>query len=72
MEATSVKLYQRDGKIVVEGAEGMPVRVYDAVGREINGKRREENGKMAFAVPTSGVYLVRVGDHPARRIVVIR
>ena len=72
VEATSVKLYQRDGQIVVEGAEGLSVRVYDAVGREVNGKRREENGKMAFAVPTSGVYLVRVGDHPARRVVVIR
>ena len=72
VEATSVKLYQRDGQIVVEGAEGLAVRVYDAVGREINGKRKEENGKTAFAVPASGVYLVRVGDHPARRIVVIR
>lgn len=72
IEVTTVKVYQRDGNIVVEGAEGHDVGVFDAVGRMISVKRREENGKIVFDVRTSGVYLVKVGDAPARRVVVIR
>ncbi|MGX8713094.1 MAG: leucine-rich repeat domain-containing protein [bacterium] len=69
---TTAKIYQRDGNIVVEGAEGHDVGVFDVVGRMISVKRREENGKIVFDVRTSGVYLVKVGDAPARRVVVIR
>ena len=76
---TAAKIYQRNGMIVVEGAEGQDVRVFDAVGRTINnGKRKEESGPTSsfslptFEVPSSGVYLVKIGDAPARRVVVIR
>ncbi len=69
---TTAKIYQRNGMIVVEGAEGHDVGVFDVVGRMISVKRREENGKIVFDVRTSGVYLVKVGDAPARRVVVIR
>lgn len=72
VEAVNVKLFQQDGAIVVEGAEGHPVWLYDVVGRMVNGRKREDNGKIIFDVPASGVYLVKVGDAPARRIVVIR
>ncbi len=60
---------------MVEDADGgmLPeVRVYDAVGRELSGKMNAENGKMEMAVPASGVYLVKIGERPARRVVVIR
>ncbi len=72
VRAVNVKLFQQDGAIVVEGAEGHPVWLYDVVGRMVNGRKREDNGKIIFDVPASGVYLVKVGDAPARRIVVIR
>ncbi len=68
---TEVLLYSNGGKIVVEGADGMPVRVYDSVGRLLS-IRKENTGVVWFDVPASGTYLVRVGDYPARRIVVIR
>lgn len=69
------KIYARDGQIVVEGAEGMPVMLYDAVGRLLASRRKDEvhNGTpIQFDVPASGVYLVKVGDWPARRIVMLR
>lgn len=71
----NIRLYQRNGSIVVEDADdGMlpEVRVYDAVGRLMNGKMKVESGKVELPVPASGVYLVKIGERPARRVVVIR
>ena len=66
-----VKLYQRNGQIVVEGAEGNRVTVYDVFGRLL-ATRRDEGGLLRVDVPATGVYLVKVGDAPARRVVVVR
>ena len=66
-----VKLYQCNGQIVVEGAEGNVVTVYDVYGRML-ATRRDEGGMLRFDVPASGVYMVKVGDAPARRVAVIR
>ena len=67
----SVKLYQRNGQIVVEGAEGYPVYLYDVVGRLLATKR-ETAQEVLLDVPASSAYLVKIGDAPARRIVVRR
>ncbi len=72
---TNIRLYQRDGQIVVEDADGgvLPeVVVYDAVGRKMETALAGGAPAYQFEVPTSGVYLVKIGDRPARRIVVIR
>ena len=66
-----VKLYQRNGQIVVEGAEGNRVMVYDVYGRVLAVKR-DDGGLLRFDAPVTGVYLVKVGDALARRVVVIR
>ncbi len=66
-----VKLYQSNGQIVVEGAEGNRVTVYDVFGRMLATKR-DEGGLLRFDVPATGTYLIRVGDSPARRVVVVR
>ena len=66
-----VKLYQRNGQILVEGAEGYPVYLYDVVGRLLATKR-ETAQEVLLDVPASGAYLVKIGDAPARRIVVRR
>ncbi|MBQ9418244.1 MAG: T9SS type A sorting domain-containing protein [Bacteroidales bacterium] len=52
-------------------AEGADVVVYDAVGRPL-ATRREGTDQCVFDVSASGTYLVRVGNNPARRIVVVR
>ena len=70
-DGEGVRVWSYDGRIHVVGAEGMDVNVYDILGRRINGKRKVESGKLELAVP-AGVYLVRIGDLPARKMVVIR
>ena len=67
----NVKLYQRDGQIIVEGAEGARVMLFDAVGRQLATKT-DEYDVLRFDVPSTGAYLIKVGNAPARRIVVVR
>ena len=66
-----VKCYQQSGQIVVEGTEGNNVMVYDLYGRVLATKRNE-GSLLWFDVPATGTYLIRIGDAPARRVVVIR
>lgn len=70
-ETTNAKIYQRDGHVVVEGVELQTVALYDAVGR-VMAVKRNEGDAIRFDVPASGTYLVKVGDAPARRIVVVK
>ena len=72
VEADGVRITSQRGSIVVEGAEGREVRVYDMLGREVCGKRKVESGKSSFTVPVAGIYMVRVGDLPARKVAVLR
>lgn len=58
-----------DGRtIVVTGAEGLAVTVYDVSGRVIATRR----DGIRFEVPAAGTYLVQVGERPARRVVVVK
>ena len=69
------RVFAYGGQIVVEGAEGMLVMLYDATGCLLATQRREEmHGGMPvqFNVPASGTYLIKVGNYPARKVVVIR
>jgi M6 family metalloprotease-like protein len=56
-----VRLYSRNGQIIVEGADGETVRFFD-----INGKSVRNNDL------SSGVYIVKIGNRQARKVVVIR
>ena len=74
-QTASIRLYQRDGQIVVEDMDGgmLPeVAVYDAVGRKMETGYAGGASAWRFEVKASGVYLVKVGDRPTRRIVVVR
>lgn len=65
VNAAHITLYAERRHIVIEGATGMAVSVYDMMGREVfNGLA----GK-THALP-AGVYLVKVGTLPARKVVV--
>ena len=61
VDADNIKVYSRNGRIIVEGADGELVHIYDMMGRTIHNE----------ALPT-GIYMVKVGNHPARKIAVIR
>ena len=56
-----IRVYSVDGHIIVEGAVAETVRIYDTTGRRIRNE----------ALP-AGVYLVKVGDRLARKVVVIK
>lgn len=58
----------QDGYLSVGGAEGRMVSVYSIDGRCIFSSRATET--TVIDVPTAGVYLVKVDDTPARRVVV--
>ena len=60
-----------DGRVIVSGADSQPVVLYDMTGRVL-GKAEEGVGAAKFDVPAAGTYLLRVGSHPARKVVVIR
>lgn len=59
--ASDIKVYARDGRIVVEGADGQQVYVFDLMGRSVRNN----------ALPR-GIYMVKVGNYPARKVAVIR
>lgn len=71
VDAIDAKIYQRDGQIVVEGAENNMVWLYDVNGR-VMATRQDDYSAIHFDVPASGTYLIKIGNHPARRVVVIK
>ena len=61
VDESNITVYVENGQIKVVGSKEEPVRVFNMMGQQINNN----------ALPT-GVYLVKVGNHPARKVVVIR
>ena len=61
IQAEDVKVYARNGHIVVQGAEGEMVRVFDIVGRPVKGQELKP-----------GVYIVKIGLRPAKKMVFMR
>ncbi len=60
-----------DGQIVVEGANGNKVTLYDINGRVLATKQ-DYDMPMSFDVPATGTYMIKIGSAPARRVLVIR
>lgn len=71
VDVINAKVYSRSGRLVVEGADGLTATLYDTAGR-ILAIKQSSNQTITFEVPTAGTYLVKVGDAPARRIVVVK
>lgn len=82
VEVLNAKIYQRNGLIVVESGDGESlgeVRVFDVIGRNIAAEgdaagRVSTDGmkRYTFEVPTSGTYVVKIGNNTTRKIVVIK
>lgn len=60
-DVENINIYTLGGRIVVEGADGETVSIFDITGRSVPN----------VALHT-GVYIVKVGDRPARKIVVMK
>ena len=67
-ESDKVQVYTRDGRIVVDSADGETVRVYDIMGRQ---QSSFTSHLSPFTFP-SGVYMVKIGNRSAQKVTVIR
>lgn len=64
-------IFSENGSIVVRGAEQQTIRVFDVVGRLLE-QRNDSNSEEIIPMTNTGIYLIQVGDAPARRVVVRR
>ncbi len=60
-----------DEYVSVCGAEGEIIRVFDELGRQLHIQTATSTA-VRFRMPSSGVYLIKVGDRPARKVVVMK
>ena len=65
--ADAVNVYTLGGQIVVETNLKDEISIYDIVGRKVDGGH-----KTRFDVPTSGVYLIKIGTSPTQKVVVVK
>ena len=71
VDMDNVTIYSTDNVIVVRGAEGKQVTLFDVNGRMLSREARAAEN-VEFRVNNSGVYLVKVANAAAKRVVVIR
>ena len=71
VETINVKVYTSNGQIVVDGADGNRVYLYDVNGRMIATKQ-DNHIPLRFDIPSSGAYLVKIGNYHTRKVVVIK
>ena len=67
----NVTIYSAQSTIFVRGAEGKDVTVYDINGRTISSQMSAAE-TVEFRMAATGVYLVKVGNAPAKRVLVVR
>lgn len=67
----NAKIYSSHSRIVVEGADGNNVMLFDMQGRLLSTKR-DEYSVLEFEVPISGAYFVKIGNYKAKKVVVIK
>ena len=70
-DASDVTVYSSGLRVLVVGAEGREVRLFDVNGRLL-GADLNAGETTEFSVNASGVYLVKVGNAPAKRVLVVR
>lgn len=59
-------VYSQGKKIIIETDKSDEITIYNVCGKKIDSGR-----KKSFRVPSTGTYLVKIGNHPARKIVVL-
>ena len=71
VDMANVKVYSVNDVIYVNGAEGHQVYLFDVNGRVLN-HNAKAGERVEFRVANTGVYLVKVGNAAAKRVVVAR
>ena len=71
VDMDNVNIYSVDNMIVVRGAEGKQVVLFDVNGRMLS-RKASATEHVEFRVDNSGIYLVKVANAAAKRVVVVR
>ena len=71
VDALNAKVYSSQGQIVVEGADGNMVTLFDVNGR-ILATKQDNYLPLRFDASASGTYMIKIGNYHARKVVVIR
>ena len=71
VDVLNAKVYTNHSQIFVEGAYGNTVTLLDINGRVLATKQ-DYYSQLVFDAPATGTYLIKIGNHPARKVVVIR
>ena len=71
IDVAHVNVYGSEGSIVLTGAEGREVRVYDISGRQLH-HSRSAHATESYGVPATGIYLIKVAGVETKRVVVVR
>ena len=61
VDMDDIRVWSDNGRIHVDGADGAPVNIFNMVGHKVRNEAL-----------SSGVYMIKIGNHPARKVVVIR
>ncbi len=75
IDLSNILVFSKDGKIIVQNTLGKSVQVFDMEGRTIyvtNNTYSNSDEQVVVLVPNSGVYLVKVGEYPAKKVVVVK
>ena len=70
-DISNVNVYSANSTIYVRGAEGQSVYVFDVNGRMLNHEAKASES-CSFHMENTGVYLVKVGNAAAQRVIVVR
>ena len=68
--SNGIQVWAADGSIIIDGNTDETVHVYDIMGREV-ASSISKNGTFRIHVRT-GVYLVKIGNHPIWKVVVLK
>ena len=71
IDVAHVNVYGSEGSIVLTGAEGREVFLFDLSGRLLHYSRCA-NVTETYSVPASGIYLVKVAGVETKRVVIVR
>ena len=71
VDMSNVSIYSANSTIYVKGAEGKTIHIYDLNGRTVVTKTNAAE-TMAIPMAETGVYLVRVGNAAAKRVMLMR
>lgn len=67
----NIRIFSKYDRILIDGLDGQDVTIYTIDGRAIASLTRATE-HVAIPVTTTGVYIVKIGDYPARKVVVIK